>query len=140
MMRSALLAIIFAISAGAAVAAVTLELAEDFPERGTPVTVRLNGGEMGETYSFSVTYRPNSETARVEEVGDFSADGALTWTPVDAGITSLSVIDSAGAVLLSKNIAVRFASPPVSGLLIFILAGLLLFGGSTVFMRRALES
>ncbi len=138
--RNGLIAALLAMAfAGLATADVTIELTEDFPVRGRAVDVRVMGGDIGETYSFSVTYRPNSETSAVEDLGGFSPEGRLSWTPVDAGITSLNVIDDEGGTVVSRNIAVRYESPPLSGLLIFILAGILLFGGSTVFMRRALE-
>jgi len=127
------------VMAGTAFAEMTLELSEEFPERGTPVRVSLTGMAEGESYKFSATYRPNSETTRVEEVGQFADGQAIMWTPLDAGITALGVFDAAGESVVSKNIAVRFESPPVSGVLIFLLAGLLLFGGSTFFLRKALE-
>ncbi len=132
-------AAIVLLAAATSGADVALTLGDDFPERGTPVEVRLSGMEPGESYSFSVTYRPNSETSRVEKVGLFDDAGSVLWTPTDAGITTLSVLDGAGETVISRNAAVRFDSPPVSGLLVMILAGLLLFGGSTVSMRRALE-
>lgn len=140
MRRIVLLIILVAAAAPGLSAAPVLELDDDFPVRGEPVTVRLAGGDEDATYSFSVTYRPNSETSREEEVGEFNLDGTLRWTPLDAGITTISVADESGEVVYTRNIAVRFDSPPVTGLIIFLFAGLLLFGGSTTFMRRALES
>ena len=139
MMRAMLGLALFVCCAATVCGAATIELAEEFPVRGTPVEVRLSGPAGGESYTLTVTYRPNSETAMTEEIGTFSPDGRVLWTPLDAGITSLGVAGGDGAVVATKNVAVRFDSVPVSGILVFLFAGLLLFGGATVSMRRALE-
>ncbi len=118
--------------------AVTIELVEEFPLHGEAQKVTLVGAEAGRVYDLSVTYRPNSETAEEELVGRFGEDWTISWIPRIPGITSLQVLGSEGAVIASRNVATRFSSPPLSGILVFLLAGLLLFGGATYSMRRAL--
>ncbi len=126
--------------AGPAAADVTMTVAEEFPLRNAPVTITVDGRDPGTSYDLHVTYRPNSETAKEEKIGTIAAgaaSGSIQWTPQDAGITSVRVM-SGEEQLASKNIAVRFDKAPISGILVFLGAGFLLFGGATTAMRRAL--
>lgn len=130
------------ITAPLAFADVTMRLEEEFPLKNAPVTITLDGRDPGVNYDLHVTYRPNSETSKEEKIGSIAAGdaaGSIQWTPQDAGITSVRVM-SGEEQLVSKNIAVRFDKAPVSGILVFLGAGFLLFGGATTAMRRALRS
>ena len=138
MRRMAALSCLMFLAAGT-VGAVDLELEVPNPTRGDPVEVTLTGaGEEG-PYSLRAVYRPGSQTETEEEVGLFTGGGSLDWTPRDAGITRLVVSGPDGIERVGRNVAVRFESPPASGLAIFFFAGLLLFGGATLAVRRALE-
>ena len=57
-----------------------------------------------------------------------------TWTPSRAGVVALATADGA-----SRNVSVRFDETPISGLLILIVAGLVLFGGAALAMRALLS-
>ncbi|NNE07261.1 MAG: hypothetical protein HKN20_01740 [Gemmatimonadetes bacterium] len=145
--RSRLFAIAFLcvgafLTPGGARGEVTLTLADEFPERGTPVAILLSGCEPGTEYTIDVTYRPNSETSFDETVGTVVADAYLAtipWQPLDAGITEVRVLHGEEK-LTSRNVAVRFDRVPFSGILVFLGAGVLLFGGAMTSMRRALET
>jgi hypothetical protein len=115
----------------------------EFPVDGEATVLTLTGGEAGASYSLATVYRPNSRTADTVMVGPIGADRLFSWTPKEPGLARIIVLDPAGgewAVVAERDVAVRFSSPPPSGLLIFILAGALLFGGASLSMRRALEA
>lgn len=80
-----------------------------------------------------VTYRPNSVVAQRDtiRVGGFNS---VRWTPKRAGVVRLALPGGA-----NQNVSVRFTEAPLSGLLILIGAGLILFGGA-IFSMRALLS
>ena len=114
-----------------------------FPVDGEGTVLVLTGGEEGARYNLATVYRPNSRTADTVMVGPVGEEKVFSWTPEQPGLARIVVLDpSAGewAVVTERDVAVRFASPPASGLLIFILAGALLFGGASFSMRRALEA
>ncbi|RPJ41150.1 MAG: hypothetical protein EHM19_12475 [Candidatus Latescibacterota bacterium] len=130
---AAVLLLASALAAGAA--EIALDSAN--PIEGRPGAVRIDGAEG--RVELEVTYRPGSRTETTEKAGAFGGDGVLTWTPAHAGITRLAAVDSAGAEIASRNVAVRFRSPPLLGVLICLSAGALLFGGAALAMRWALE-
>ena len=80
-----------------------------------------------------VTYRPNSVVAQRDtiRIGGFDS---VKWTPRKAGVVQISL---PGGV--SQNVSVRFTEPPMSGLMILIAAGLILFGGAILSMRALLS-
>ena len=86
----------------------------------------------------AVTYRPGSSVELTEEVGTTGPGGRLVWTPTTAGIALISATWDGGET--STNISVKFASVPAGGLIIMILAGLLLVGGSAVRIIRVMKS
>ena len=120
----ALLAVVLV--APAAPAQITVDPAD--PVRGQPVRVTLDPASD----TLLVTYRPNSGIAVNETV--LASGGTVTWTPSRAGVVALAT--PAGA---SQNVSVRFDQTPVSGLLILIAAGLILFGGAAFAMRALLS-
>ena len=81
-----------------------------------------------------VTYRPNSVVAQRDtiRIGGFDS---VRWTPKRAGVVRLALPGGA-----NQNISVRFTEAPLSGLLILIGAGLILFGGAIFAMRKLLGS
>ncbi len=114
-----------------------LKLGDQFPVVGTPVTVTITDfdGEP-ESVSLLATYRPNSKTEVPRSVGSFGADGTLVWTPLKAGITTLSATAGEKGEVANKKVAVRFEKPPASGIFILFLAGSVLFGGIALSFRR----
>lgn len=142
MKRRALLPLLLLVplASAAAAEAFDIELEVPNPTRGKPVVVTLAGAGEGGPFSLRAVYRPGSRTEKEEEVGPFGGSGTLEWTPRDAGITRLVVDGADGVERIGRNVAVRFDSPPASGLAIFFFAGALLFGGATLAVRRALEA
>ena len=122
-----------------AAGAAGIELAVPNPDQGEAVTVSLRDARVAGPYELVAVYRPGSRTEEREEVGPIGRDGTVSWVPLHAGITRLTVVDADGGEIAGRNVAVRFSSPPATGLIIFFLAGLLLFGGASFAMRRALE-
>ena len=118
-----LLALGFAASADA-----QITTSPDVIVQGQPVAVTF----AEPTDSLVVTYRPNSGIA-FEEVIPVSGT-STTWTPTRPGVVALAT--PAGA---SQNVSVRFSETPLSGLIILILAGVVLFGGATIAMRALLS-
>jgi len=96
------------------------------PTRGEPVTVRATGKDGAPIVGKAVhaLYLPNSKTERREQVGTTGSDGAVSWTPTAPGIATVEVADGG-----SQTVAVRFDAFPISGLVVFVLAGALIFGG-----------
>lgn len=120
-------------------AALDLSIEPEFPVEGEEARLVVSdGGEAVPGATVRVTYRPNSEVSREAEIGVTDADGALTWRPEDAGMAQLGVAkgDESGG----RAVSVRFASPPSRGIVIFILAGLILFGGNIRFISRMLKA
>jgi hypothetical protein len=80
-----------------------------------------------------VTYRPNSAIPLVDTVtvGGFES---IRWTPERAGVVRVAVPGGP-----SRNLSVRFAALPVSGIVVLILAGLILFGGAAWAMTKLLS-
>jgi hypothetical protein len=86
---------------------------------GTPVTITL--AQPADT--LTVTYRPNSSiTSR--EILPTNGLQTVEWVPQKAGVAALST-PTGGA----QNVSVRFQQAPVSGIIVLLLAGLILFGG-----------
>ena len=81
--------------------------------------------------TLTVTYRPNSSIDVVEHVAPAAGSTTLTWTPQRAGVVQLATSDGA-----SQDVSVRFSTPPISGILVLTLAGLILFGGAVFAFRK----
>lgn len=103
---------------------------------GIPGTLRVGEAvelTIPEGSTLIVTYRPNSSIARSDSLA-IGPDGAVTWTPEQAGVVALAV--DAGPV---RNVSVRFAGVPWLGVLVLLGAGSILFGGAAFGLRRMLK-
>lgn len=139
--RTAVAALALALAAAVPAAAVEIELASDSPLRGEPVAVTVSddGAPLADA-RVEAHFRPNSQTARREELPPTGPDGRVEWTPTEAGIVTLSVLDpGGGAPLASVNTAVRRGYFPASGIAVMVTAGLLLFGGAAVGLKMLLS-
>lgn len=96
------------------------------PVRGEPVTVVFS--EPAD--SVTVTYRPGAITATTETFTPGSE--TFEFSPSRAGVVSVS---GGGG---SESLSVRFQGTPLSGLVVFGLAGLILFGGASIALRALL--
>ena len=102
-----------------------------FPLRGATETLTVTDadGRAVAGAIVTVTYRPNSQTAKRRELPPTDEAGRTQWTAEDPGIVTLAARSPDGESLASLNVAVRFGGMPGSGVAVMILAGTLLFGG-----------
>lgn len=98
----------------------TVSFSTDPVVQGQPVTLRFS--EPAD--SVMLTYRPNSDLASTDAVALGGAT-AYEWTPREAGLVRIT---TPGGV--AQSVGVRFTGLPVSGLLVLVVAGLVLFGGA----------
>ena len=121
-------------------AAADVVLREKYPTRGvsTELFIQDDAGAPVSSASVSVTYRPGSSVEAVESIGVTGPSGRIVWNPSTAGIAELLAEWDGGSS--NANVSVKFASPPVGGILIMIFAGLLLIAGSAVQITRMLKS
>lgn len=124
-----------------AFAALTLDLATDFPQVGTMVTVTLDnsnrdGFEIHRNLVLLIEYRPNSETSSVIEVPSIGP-GIWHFTPTTAGLITMKVVvdnpisatTQPRPVLVSRNVSIRYDQPPSTGILVMVIAAFILLGG-----------
>lgn len=110
---------------------------------GAPVTLWMKGigGPVGDV-PMTVIYRPGSQVEGRVELGRTADTGALVWVPASPGlvrvVAELPESGSTAQATHVRDIAVRFAVVPGSGLGTLIAAGVLLFGGVAVGLRRTL--
>lgn len=128
-----------AVSSVTVPAETTIDFSGIMPVAGTPQVLMLEGGNI-QGALLTVCYRPNSATEITDDPVPFDADGSIEWTPRSPGIASLSVTDSEGRPLASKDVAIRFSEVPFAGIAVMILAGLLLFGGAAYSLAQALRA
>lgn len=106
-----------------------------YPLINTPTQIMISHASYPDLKRFEVvvTYRANSSTAYQETLPAPNEDGYVAWTPKEAGIAILKAtapgVDSKDPVSIEKNVSVRFGAFPATGMLIFALASLILFGG-----------
>jgi len=101
-----------------------------FPTEGQQATISVTADDGAPVAGAAVeaVYRPGSKVSRSETLGTTGPDGRLTWTPDGAGIVSLQT-SGEGQPALSTNLSVRFRGVPLSGLVILLGAGVILYGG-----------
>ena len=97
------------------------------PTRDEPVTVTFS--EPVDTVA--VTYRPGAITAHTETFTPGAA--VFEFTPSRAGVVSVAAGDAA------QSLSVRFRGAPLSGIVVMVLAGLILFGGAALSLRTLLS-
>lgn len=100
------------------------------PTEGEPVVITVTDADGNAITGAPVeaVYRPGSEVSRNETVGTTDEKGTVTWTPTGAGIVSVQST-AADSTTITANLSVRFDGLPIPGLLIFVLAGIILFSG-----------
>lgn len=112
-----------------------------FPTVGKAVAINLNGA-AATAKSLCFVYQPDSRVVKVQWM---PAKSALSWKPERHGIVSIRAMSIAAKsasdcldkkkVLAARDVSVRFSGLPLSGVLIFLGAGLVLFGGVFLSMR-----
>lgn len=137
----ALLTVVAALAVSAsAFAAPSIAVEPPYPVLGQPAVVTLAEAPEGE-WRLVATYRPNSLITRDEPVGAPGPDGRIEWTPTAPGITQLAFVsgEKGAKPAASRNVAVRFTGLPLTGLLVFLFAGTLLFGGAAYSIRLVMR-
>lgn len=114
----------------AGLACAEIVVAPPFPTEGKEASISVfgEGGSALSKIQVEAVYRPGSKVSRTEMVGTTRDDGRLLWTPDGAGIVTLRTVGD-GAPALSTNLSVRFQGVPLSGLIILLGAGIILYGG-----------
>jgi len=130
--------VVVSLLAGAASADVVLR--EKYPTEGenTELFIQADDGTPVSGAAVTVTYRPGSSVEATETVGTTGPSGRLAWMPQTAGIASVNAVWDGGDT--SANVSVKFGGAPAGGLLIMVLAGLLLVGGSVLRITRLLRT
>lgn len=107
-----------------------IDTTPEVPTEGasTTITVTDDDGNPVTGAAVEAVYSPGSEVSRTEEVGTTDENGTVSWTPTGAGIVSLETT-AADSTSITANLSVRFDGLPIPGLLIFLLAGIILFSG-----------
>jgi len=107
------------------------------PVEGQTITLHfVDDGEPAAAVTVEAQYRQNAHASlqHSQKIGTTSSDGTLRWTPSEPGVVALAW-QGGGA-----TIAVRHDGTPISGLLIALLAGILLLGGSVYFFVRMIAT
>jgi len=108
-----------------------IEVSPDFPTQGQPAAVTVTDADVNAMRGVSVqaVYRPGSEVSHTEDVGKTADDGTIAWTPSGAGVVTLQTVPQADEAAITHTLSVRFDGVPISGLLILLGAGVILYGG-----------
>lgn len=94
-----------------------IRLSTDAPVEGEPVQVTVvDAAEL------VVTYRPGSAVEATQTL-QLDPGGTAQWVPAQPGLAVLA------AGTASRPVSVRFSGVPWNGVLVFLVAGGLLFGG-----------
>jgi len=115
---------------GARAGGASIEVYPEFPKQASSarITVLDDEGSPLAGVEVKVTYRPESKVAETVVIGVTDSSGTLTWLPEDAGIVTVSARVAGESI--TKTVSVRFSSLPKRGMLVLIVAGLILIGGS----------
>jgi hypothetical protein len=118
-----------------------LKVDPSYPTVGQPATVTLTGvAEAQKGLTIKVTYRPASQTAKTDDVGEPDARGAVKWTPRSPGVTRIAaVVTGKKKPVATVTVSTRFASAPITGILVMLIAGLVLFGCAGWSIRVAMR-
>ena len=117
----------------------------DYPVQDEETQIRVvdPNGEPVSGASVEVTYRPGSEVSRIDDIGQSGADGTISWVPQQAGIATITATwtgPDQSEEATTTTVSVKFRAPPISGILIMVVAGLLLIVGSIVRVSNLLRS
>lgn len=111
--------------------AATLDVPDDLVE-GRPVTLRVEPPSA----ELEVVYRPSSVISETVAL-PVGPDGRVLWEPEHAGISTLRL--TAGDETVERTVSVHYARVPISGVLTFLIAGGVLFGGVAFGFGRLLR-
>ena len=110
---------------------VTLFVSQKIPESGSTMNAVPHAW-------VNVTYRPNSIIPANMPAGQTRSDGTLNWIPELPGICRIAYEKNGQTE--ETTISVRYDGPPLSGIFIMIVAGIILYGGIGYFMVHMFSS
>ena len=128
-------------------APVAIEVAQSMPVQGqvTTVSAVVPGHSPTAKVRLEATYGPNAKVAKRVVIGSMTGTGStLEWSPQRAGIVTLELYDEGAeqgsAPLAKKTLSVAFDGTPISGVLMMLAAGCILFGGAFVTLRQIMRA
>lgn len=98
--------------------------------RGQPIEVTLPSPTPD---TLRVVYRPSAAISHTDVLLTQGA-ATYTWTPSTAGVVRLAAGGTA------QNVSVRYVRPPLSGIMVLLIAGFILFGGAIYALRKLFEA
>jgi hypothetical protein len=131
--------------AGDAAAQGSVVVEERFPTQEERVRLFVvdQAGKPVAGASIEVTYRPESSVRRIETIGKSGQSGSIDWVPTEAGIATLKAAwtgPDRSEMIATADVSVRFRSPPIGGILIMIIAGIVLVVGSVIRMYNVIRT
>ena len=125
-------------------AAADIVVDQQYPVKGETTGIRVldNSGVPVSGATVEVTYRPGSSVSRTQSIGSSQA-GQMQWVPEEAGIATITAKwtgPNQNEMSAATNVSVRFASPPIGGIIIMIVAGFVLVIGSIIRVAGLLRS
>ncbi|UCG51830.1 MAG: hypothetical protein JSW58_16955 [Candidatus Latescibacterota bacterium] len=124
-------------------AEIVLDTAFPIENQTTRIHVIDEKGGAVANADIEITYRPGSAVSAVYNVGQTGNDGTYVWTPREAGIVTISATwtDADGVEQSNTfNASVKYKPTPIAGIVIMILAGIVLIGGSIERIATLLRS
>lgn len=128
-------------------APVTIEVAKAMPVQGEMTAVSASALELNAAAKvrLEATYAPNAQVAKRVIIGSFTAtQSTVAWAPERAGIVTLELYhegaQSGSAPIAKKTLSVAFDGTPLSGVLMMLAAGCILFGGAFVTLRQIMRA
>jgi hypothetical protein len=115
--------LVVVVSSGSVCAQITVEPTKPMLGQATVVQVGDGKGQPAPAVELKAAYFPGSEVEETVTVGSTDPAGTVTWTPEHAGLVRLTAGEK------SATISVRYPSAPLSGLIVFVVAGSILLGG-----------
>jgi hypothetical protein len=115
----------------------TVVVENQFPVKNEFVRIHITGddGYPVEGANVEVTYRPGSRVQQTDHIGASAADGTIRWAPAEAGIATITATWTGPGQTERKSatsVSIKFRSPPLDGILIMIVAGVLLVVGTVI--------
>lgn len=107
--------------------------------RDVPVSIVVVDPEQSDVTGYTVTarYYPNSIAESTVPVGVTDSTGAVIWTPIHAGMVTLSA--KRDGIEVSRSVGVRFPALPGGAVVVFFFAGIVLLGGAGWSLVRLME-
>ena len=152
-MTTALLIWLLAVTPGEGLAIELVPRPGEDPEKKV---VPVAGGEIGLRVTLdgepaggavvTAVYRPGSKVELFSEVGITRKDGTIEWLAEHPGLARIDATLTTGRIegvdqteSASRSVAVRFRGTPWSGVLVFLAAGIFLFGGAALSLKKLLS-